>query len=182
MAKTTHAEPRQKSAAPIDTPIDLSPDAVAEVTEALNTLIADTFALYVKTKNFHWHVSGPHFRDYHLLLDEQAEQVYATIDDLAERVRKLGGVTIRSIGDIAKLQRIKDNNLDFVPPLEMLRELLADNKAMIEAMRDMRETHDIASECNDVGTTSMLEVFIDGAEKRNWFLFEASRRADQTGH
>ena len=180
MAKTTHVEsPRSKPAAAIDTPIDLSPDAVAEVTEALNLLIADSFALYVKTKNFHWHVSGPHFRDYHLLLDEQAEQVYATIDDLAERVRKLGGVTIRSIGDIAKLQRIKDNNLDFVPPLEMLRELLADNKAMIEAMR---ETHEIASECNDVGTTSMLEVFIDGAEKRNWFLFEASRRADQTGH
>ena len=179
MAKTTHTETRQKSAAPIDTPVDLPADAVSEVTEALNALIADTFALYVKTKNFHWHVSGPHFRDYHLLLDEQAAQVYATIDDLAERVRKLGGVTIRSIGDIAKQQRIKDNNLDFVPPLEMLRELMHDNKAMIQAMR---ETHQIADECNDVGTTSMLEVFIDGAEKRNWFLFEASRRADQTGH
>ena len=179
MAKTTHTESRSKSAAPIDTPIDLAPDAVAEVTEALNALIADTFALYVKTKNFHWHVSGPHFRDYHLLLDEQAQAIYATIDDLAERVRKLGGVTIRSIGDIARLQRIEDNNADFVAPLEMLRELMADNKAIIQAMRD---THETADDCGDVATTSMLEVFIDGAEKRNWFLFEASRRADQTGH
>jgi starvation-inducible DNA-binding protein len=178
MAKTAHIE-RAKSAAAIDTPIDLSPDAVAEVTEALNLLIADTFALYVKTKNFHWHVSGPHFRDYHLLLDEQAQAVYATIDDLAERVRKLGGVTIRSIGDIARQQRIKDNNDDFVPPLEMLRELMNDNKALIVAMR---EAHEIAADNKDVGTTSMLEVFIDGAEKRNWFLFEASRRGDNSGH
>ena len=179
MAKTTHVEPRQKSPAPIDTPIDLSPQGVTEISEAVNMLVADSFALYVKTKNFHWHVSGPHFRDYHLLLDEQAEQIFKTIDELAERVRKLGGVTIRSIGDIARLKRVEDNNDEFVPPLEMLRELMADNKALIGAMR---EKHETAAHYNDVGTTSMLEVFIDGAEKRNWFLFEASRRADQTGH
>src|SRR6185436_688243 len=168
-----------KASSRLTTQTDLSGNAIPEIAEALNGLVADSYALYTKTKNFHWHVSGPHFRDYHLLLDEQATQIYATIDDLAERVRKLGGVTIRSIGDIARQQRVKDNNDDFVPPLEMLRELMNDNKAMIQSMR---ETHEIASECKDVGTTSMLEVFIDGAEKRNWFLFEASRRADQTGH
>jgi starvation-inducible DNA-binding protein len=178
MAKTAHAV-RLKSAAPLDTPIDLPPEAVAEMTETLNRLVADSFALYIKTKNFHWHVSGPHFRSYHLLLDEQADQIYATIDDLAERVRKLGGTTIRSIGDIGRLQRIKDNDEDFVAPLDMLRELMSDNKSVIAAMR---EAHETADKHHDIATASILENFIDGAEKRNWFLFEASRSGDTSGH
>jgi starvation-inducible DNA-binding protein len=167
------------SAERLETPTDLSAEAVKEVSAALNGLLADSFALYVKTKNFHWHVSGPHFRDYHLLLDEQAEQIFATTDELAERVRKIGGATLRSIGDIARLQRIKDNEADFVAPLDMLVELMRDNKAMME---NMREAHDIADEHEDVATASILENFIDQAERRNWFLFEASRRADDTGH
>lgn len=178
MAKAAHAE-RMKSAPALDTPIDLTPEAVAEMTEVLNRLVADSFALYVKTKNFHWHVSGPHFRSYHLLLDEQADQIYATIDEMAERVRKLGGMTVRSIGEIGKLQRIKDNDADYVPPLEMLRELMNDNKSVIAAMR---QAHEKADEHHDIATASILENFIDGAEKRNWFLFEASRGADNTGH
>jgi starvation-inducible DNA-binding protein len=161
------------------TPTDLPPEAVRAVSEALNALLADTLALYVKTKNFHWHISGPHFRDYHLLLDEQSEQILATVDELAERVRKIGGTTLRSIGQIAKLMRIRDNDEDFVPPLEMLSELMADNKTMIEALR---AAHKLADKHEDVGTASLLEQFIDGAEKRTWFLFEASRGADRTGH
>ena len=149
------------------------------ISAALNGLLADTFALYVKTKNFHWHVSGPHFRDYHLLLDEQAEQIEDSIDVLAERVRKIGGTTIRSIGHIAKLQRIHDNDEDFVSPIDMLCELMADNKAMVE---NMRKAHKLADEHEDVATASLLEVFIDEAEKRSWFLFEASRGEDRSGH
>ena len=178
MSKAAFAE-RAKPAAAMDTPIDLSQKAVAEMTEILNHLVADAFALYVKTKNFHWHVSGPHFRSYHLMLDDQADQIYATIDELAERVRKLGGATVRSIGDIARLQRIKDNDDDFVPPLQMLRELMADNKATIAAMRS---AHKKAEDNNDIGTAALLETFIDGAERRNWFLFEASRTGDNSGH
>ena len=161
------------------TPTDLPPDAVRAVSEALNAVLADTFALYVKTKNFHWHMSGPHFRDYHLLLDQQSEQILATVDDLAERVRKIGGTTLRSIGQIAALKRIQDNDEDFVPPLDMLSELMADNKAMIATMR---EAHKLADKHEDVATTSLLEQFIDGAERRTWFLFEASRGADRSGH
>jgi starvation-inducible DNA-binding protein len=161
------------------TPTDLSPDAVRAVSEALNAVLADTFALYVKTKNFHWHISGPHFRDYHLLLDEQSQQILATVDELAERVRKIGGTTLRSIGQIARLKRLQDNDEDFVPPLDMLSELMADNKAMITTMR---EAHKLADTHEDVATTSLLEQFIDGAERRTWFLFEASRGADRTGH
>jgi starvation-inducible DNA-binding protein len=178
MAKTAHVE-RLKSAPALDTPIDLSPKAVAEMTEILNRLVADSFALYIKTKNFHWHVSGPHFRSYHLLLDDQAAEIYATIDELAERVRKLGGMTVRSVGEIGRLQRIKDNDADYVAPVEMLRELMGDNKAVIAAMRD---AHEKADAHNDIATASILENFIDGAEKRNWFLFEATRSADNTGH
>ena len=133
----------------------------------------------MKTKNFHWHVSGPHFRDYHLLLDEQATQIEASVDILAERVRKIGGTTIRSIGHIAKLQRVKDNDEEIVLPGDMLSELMADNKAHIE---NMREAHRLADEHEDVATASLLEVFIDEAEKRCWFLFEASRGADRSGH
>jgi starvation-inducible DNA-binding protein len=161
------------------TPTDLSPEAVRAVSEALNALLADTLGLYVKTKNFHWHISGPHFRDYHLLLDEQSEQILATVDELAERVRKIGGTTLRSIGQAMRLMRIRDNDEDFVPPLDMLSELMADNKAMIQSMRAARK---LADQHEDVATTSLLEQFIDGAERRTWFLFEASRGADRTGH
>jgi starvation-inducible DNA-binding protein len=171
-------EPR-KTAARLDTPTDLSSNAVRDVSTALNGLLADTFALYVKTKNFHWHVSGPHFRDYHLLLDEQAEGLEKSIDILAERVRKVGGTTIRSIGHIARLQRVEDNDKDYVSALDMLRELMDDNKAQIE---HMREAHKLADDHEDVATASLLEVFIDEAEKRCWFLFEASREAERSGH
>ena len=176
--KVRKLEPRE-SASPLQTPTDLSDDAVQSISAALNALLADTFALYVKTKNFHWHVSGPHFRSYHLLLDEQADQIEASIDVLAERIRKVGGTTIRSIGHIAKLQRVRDNNEDFVLPGDMLCELMADNKAQIH---NMREAHSLADEHEDVATASLLEIFIDEAEKRCWFLFEASRGADRTGH
>ena len=180
MGKINKFLARAKSApAPLDTPTDLSPDAVSQIADGLNGLVADTYALYFKTKNFHWHVSGPHFRDYHLLFDEQAKELFETTDELAERVRKIGGATLRSIGHIARLQRVQDNDRDFVPPRDMLRELMSDNKAM---MANLREVHGIAEDHGDIGTSSMLEVFIDGAEKRNWFLFEASRQAEQTGH
>jgi starvation-inducible DNA-binding protein len=179
MSKVRALEPRRKSGEALDTPTDLPDDAVRELSTALNAILADSFALYLKTKNFHWHVSGPHFRDYHLLLDEQGEQIFATTDELAERVRKIGGTTLRSIGDIAKLQSIKDNNEKFVPPLDMLRELMNDNKAVAHAMREACE---LAEKHHDLGTTNLLEAFIDATEKRVWFLFEASRAADRTGH
>ena len=179
MSKVRTLEPRRKAAEALDTPTDLSEEAVRELSAALNAILADSFALYLKTKNFHWHVSGPHFRDYHLLLDEQGEQIFATTDVLAERVRKVGGTTLRSIGQIAKLQRIEDNDDTFVPPLDMLRELMNDNKAVAKAMR---EAHELADRHDDVATASLLETFIDDTEKRTWFLFEASRDADATGH
>lgn len=177
-SKVRKLEPRREMAR-LNTPTDLSDDAIREISAALNGLLADTFALYVKTKNFHWHISGPHFRDYHLLLDEQAAQIEASVDVLAERVRKIGGTTIRSIGHIAKLQRVQDNDEDIVLPGDMLSELMADNKAQIE---NMRKTHKLADDHEDVATASLLEVFIDEAEKRCWFLFEASRGADRSGH
>ena len=179
MTKVRQFEPRAQVAAPLKTPTDLSPSAVVEISTALNALLADTFALYLKTKNFHWHVSGPHFRDYHLLLDEQADQIFASTDELAERVRKIGGTTLRSIGHIGKLQRLPDNDEEMVPPLDMLRALLEDHKAVIKSMR---EAHDVADKHENVATASLLEVFIDQAEKRAWFLFEASREADKTRH
>ena len=159
--------------APLGTPTDLSADAVRDVSAALNALLADMFALYLKTKNFHWHVSGPHFRDYHLLLDEQSDQIFASTDQLAERVRKIGGTTLKSIGQVAKLQTIKDNNEDYVPPREMLRELMQDNKHVAAAMR---KAHDVCDDAGDVASASILEVFIDETERRTWFLFEASRQ------
>jgi starvation-inducible DNA-binding protein len=159
--------------APLETPTDLKPDAVAEISGALRILLADMFALYVKTKNYHWHMSGPHFRDYHLLLDEQSEQIFATTDDIAERARKIGGTTIRSIGHIGRLQRIQDNDADFVTPLDMLAELRDDNKQLTA---NMRETHGLTDEHGDVATTSLLENWIDEAERRTWFLYEATRR------
>jgi starvation-inducible DNA-binding protein len=157
----------------LDTPTDLPQAAVDKVSGALNVLLADSFALYLKTKNFHWHVSGRHFRDYHLLLDEQSQAIFATTDQLAERVRKLGGMTLRSIGQIAKLQTIQDNNEDYVPPRQMLRELMEDNKHMAAAMR---KAHKLADDNEDRGTAQLLELFIDETEKRTWFLFEASRQ------
>ena len=157
----------------LDTPTDLPQAAVGKISASLNVLLADAFALYLKTKNFHWHVSGRHFRDYHLMLDEQSDAIFATTDQIAERVRKLGGVTLRSIGQIAKLQTIQDNNEDYVPPREMLRELMEDNKKMAAAMR---KAHKLCDDHEDSGTASLLEVFIDETERRAWFLFEASRQ------
>jgi starvation-inducible DNA-binding protein len=165
-------EARVVRTAPLATPTDLKPNAVRDLAGALNTLLADMFGLYLKTKNFHWHVSGPHFRDYHLLLDEQGEQIFATTDAIAERVRKIGGMTLRSIGHIGRLQRIEDNDADFVTPMDMLAELRDDNKQLVARMR---ETHDLCDEHGDVATTSLLEVWIDEAERRTWFLFEATR-------
>jgi starvation-inducible DNA-binding protein len=177
--KIRSLEPRPKGKDALDTPTDLSADAVRELSQALNGLLADAFALYLKTKNFHWHVSGPHFRDYHLLLDEQGEQIFATTDELAERVRKIGGTTLRSIGHIAKLQTIADNDEKFVAPGDMLRELMNDNKTAAKAMR---EAHELADKHEDAATAGLLETFLDATERRTWFLFEASRTADQSGH
>jgi starvation-inducible DNA-binding protein len=159
---------------PLATPTDLKPNAVRDLAGALNILLADMFGLYVKTKNFHWHISGPHFRDYHLLLDEQGEQIFATTDTIAERVRKIGGTTLRSIGHIGRLQRIEDNDADFVTPKDMLAELRDDNRQLAARMR---EIHDLCDEHGDVATASLLEVWIDEAERRTWFLFEATRSA-----
>ena len=157
----------------LSTPTSLGAEATRDISGALNALLADYFALYLKTKNFHWHVSGPHFRDYHLLLDEQADQLYATTDPIAERVRKLGGSTLRSVGHVARLQRLIDNDADFVPPETMLAELRDDNKQLTGFLR---EAHGLCDEHGDVATASLIEVWIDEAERRTWFLFEASRQ------
>jgi starvation-inducible DNA-binding protein len=164
--------------APLTTPTTLTSNAVQDLAGALTILLADMFALYVKTKNFHWHVSGPHFRDYHLLLDDQAGQILATTDAIAERVRKIGGTTLRSIGQIARLQRVLDNEADYVTPLDMLAELREDN---LQLVAQMRETHGLCDEHRDVASASLLEVWIDEAEQRIWFLFEASRRGASEG-
>ncbi|MET0219153.1 MAG: DNA starvation/stationary phase protection protein [Tardiphaga sp.] len=168
----TTAKNASKVAPDLDTPTDLPADATAKVSKALNGLLADAFALYLKTKNFHWHMSGRHFRDYHLLLDEQSDQIFATTDPLAERVRKIGGKTLRSISEIAKVQSLKDNNDDYVPPREMLRELMEDNKKMATAMR---KAHEVCDDAKDVASASLLENYIDETERRTWFLFEATR-------
>lgn len=178
MAKVTKLNP-PKGRTALQTPNDLPIKAVDAVAEALNALVCDAFALYVKTKNFHWHMSGPHFRDYHLLLDEQAEQIFASIDPLAERVRKLGATTVRSVGQIKQSARIQDNDATFVGPLDMLRELTDDNKTMAKAMRD---AHGVCDDNDDVASASLLEEFIDQTERRTWFLFETTRAADTTGH
>ncbi|ANY17135.1 Dps family protein [Bordetella pseudohinzii] len=178
-------DPKQKRAAverrkrPLATPTDLAQAATRDISAALNQLLADVFALYLKTKNFHWHVSGPHFRDYHLMLDEQGDELFAMTDALAERVRKIGGTTLRSIGHIARMQRVLDNDADYVQPLDMLAELRDDNKALAAALR---EAHDITDEYHDIASSSLIENWIDETEKRTWFLFEASRQADSTGH
>ena len=161
--------------APLHTPTDLKPNAVHDISGALNLLLADTFALYLKTKNFHWHMSGRHFRDYHLLLDEQADQIFGMTDPMAERVRKIGGTTLRSIGHIGRLQRILDNDAELVTPLDMLAELRDDNKQLTASLR---ETHGVCDEHGDVATASLLENWIDEAERRTWFLFEATHTAE----
>src|SRR6476469_2959474 len=176
MSKDTSVEKRRK--APLTTPTDLGDNAGRDITGALNRLLADVFALYMKTKNFHWHMSGPHFRDYHLLLDEQADQIYAITDPIAERVRKLGGETVKSIGHIARLQRVLDNDAEYVEPSDMLAELRDDNKTLASRMR---ETHNVCEEHRDVATASLIEIWIDEAERRTWFLFEASREGDASG-
>ncbi len=177
--KPAKANGDHKVVADLSTPTDLDKREVKQVAEALNGLVAGAFALYLKTKNFHWHMSGPNFRDYHLLLDEHATQIFATLDPLAERVRKLGEKTVRSVGEVHRLSSIKDNDADFVPPGEMIKELLADNRAVVEAMR---KAHKLCDDADDVGTASLLEVYIDETERRIWFLFETARAADRTGH
>jgi len=170
--KTVHTHEKESQAARLLVPDGFSPEDVKNLSSVLNALLADTFALYLKTKNFHWHMSGQHFRDFHLLLDEQATQIFDITDAIAERVRKVGGTTVRSIGHIARLQRIHDNDEEFVGPIEMLKEVHNDNKALVESMR---AAHEVTSKANDYATTSLLEVWIDEAERRSWFLFEATR-------
>jgi starvation-inducible DNA-binding protein len=165
--------------APLTTPTDLEPPAVKDIAGAMNAVLADVFALYLKTKNFHWHMSGPHFRDYHLLLDEHADQIFAMTDPIAERIRKIGGLTIRSIGHVARLQRVLDNDAEYVEPEDMLAELREDNKTLTARLR---EAHGVCEDHNDVATTSLIESWIDETERRTWFLFEVARRADSTGH
>lgn len=175
--KDIHGADTDKSS--LKTPSDLPRKSTEIVCNEINRLVADSFALYIKTKNFHWHVSGPNFRDYHLLLDEQATEIYEMVDPLAERVRKLGHATIKSIGHISKLMRIKDNDQDFASPFSMLCELLNDSKDMAETMR---KAHELCDKHRDLATASLLETYIDEAEKRTWFLYEAARSADKSGH
>jgi starvation-inducible DNA-binding protein len=169
------AELRQRRDARLATPTDLTRSATKDITAAMNAILADVFALYLKTKNFHWHMSGPHFRDYHLLLDGQAEQLFAMTDPIAERVRKLGGLTIKSIGHISRLQRVLDNDADYVDPPDMIAELADDNKTLAARLR---EAHNVCEEHRDVATTSLIEIWIDETERRTWFLSEVTRRAN----
>ena len=181
---TTSAEKKtldlkRRREAPLSTPTDLKAAATRDVAAAMNGILADAFALYIKTKNFHWHLSGPHFRDYHLLLDEQADQIFAMTDLVAERVRKLGGLTIRSIGHIARTQRLLDNDAEYVEPSDMLAELHDDNKTFAASLR---QAHNVCDEHGDIATASLIEVWVDETERRSWFLFEASRQGDSSGH
>jgi starvation-inducible DNA-binding protein len=170
---------KRRRSAPLATPTDLKAAATKDIAAAMNAILADVFAIYLKTKNFHWHMSGPHFRDYHLLLDEQADQLYAMTDPIAERVRKLGGPTLRSIGHIARTQRVLDNDADYVEPLDMLGELGDDNRTLAASLR---EVHEVCEKHRDIATASLIEVWIDETERRTWFLFESSRHADSSGH
>ena len=162
----------------LHTPTDLSADATRDIGGGLNLLLADMFALYLKTKNFHWHMSGPHFRDYHLLMDEQADQIFATTDSIAERVRQIGGSTLRSVGHIARLQRVLDNDAEYVTPLDMLAELRDDNRQLAARLR---EAHGLCDKHRDVASASLIEIWIDEAERRAWFLFETARRGESSG-
>jgi starvation-inducible DNA-binding protein len=164
---------------PLATPTDLNEEATRDIAAGLNGILSDVFALYLKTKNFHWHMSGPHFRDYHLLLDEQSDQLFAMTDPIAERVRKIGRRTLRSTGEVARTQRVLDNDAEYVEPLDMLAELRDDNKALSARLR---EVHGVCDEGGDVATASLIEVWIDETERRTWFLFESTRRGDATGH
>lgn len=170
---------RRERLMPLVTPTDLERDATKDVSAAMNGVLADVFALYFKTKNFHWHMSGPSFRDYHLLLDEQAEQIFAMTDPIAERIRKIGGQTLKSIGQVSRMQRILDNDADFVEPSDMLAELCEDNKVLTS---HLREAHDLCAAKHDIATAAMIEVWIDETERRTWYLFEAGRRPDSSGH
>ena len=172
MSKATRPELVVRRDAVLTPHTDIAPDAVKDIAGALTALVADVFTVYVKTKNFHWHMSGPHFRDYHLLLDEHADQLFAMTDDIAERVRKIGGTTLRSIGHIARVKRIPDNDADYVSPRDMLSELWEDNKALVLSMRS---AHDLCDEVGDVATASLLENWIDEGQRRAWFLFETTR-------
>jgi starvation-inducible DNA-binding protein len=172
---TSAKDVKARQTAPLATPTGLGANATKDISAALNALLADMFALYLKTKNFHWHISGPHFRDYHLLLDEQGSQIFATTDDIAERVRKIGGLTLRSIGHIARLQRLADNDAEYVTPQDMLAELREDNQQLIQ---HLRATHDVCDEHGDVATASLIETWIDEAERRVWFLYESSRHGE----
>jgi len=174
---TQELERKQETA--LITPTDLRAEATRDISAALNAILADVFALYLKTKNFHWHMSGPHFRDYHLLFDEQGDQLFAMTDPIAERIRKLGGTTLRSIGHIARLQRVSDNDALYVAPEDMLAELREESKTLAARLR---EAHGVCEEYEDIATASLIEVWIDETERRTWFLFEAGRRSDSTGH
>jgi starvation-inducible DNA-binding protein len=170
---------QQRRASPLATPTDLNEKVTRDIAAGLNGILSDIFALYLKTKNFHWHMSGPHFRDYHLLLDEQSDQIFAMTDPIAERVRKIGRSTVRSIGAIARTQRVLDNDAEYVEPLDMLAELRDDNKALTARLR---EVHGVCDEGGDVASASMIEVWIDETERRTWFLYETTRKGDATGH
>jgi starvation-inducible DNA-binding protein len=177
--KHAKEELENRRASVLATPSDLEPRAAQDIAGAMNPILADVFALYLKTKNFHWHMSGPHFRDYHLLLDEQADQIFAMTDPIAERMRKIGARTLTSIGSCARLQRVSDNDASYVDPLDMLAELREDNKTLAARLR---EAHNVCDEYRDVATASLIEVWIDETERRTWFLYEASRKGDPTGH
>ena len=174
LMKTNREELERRLSAPLATPTDLKPAATKDIAGAMNAVLADVFALYVKTKNFHWHMSGPHFRDYHLLLDEQADQLFAMTDAIAERVRKIGGSTLKSIGHISRMQRVQDNDVDYVEPQDMLAEVREDNK---ELTARLREAHNVCDEHRDIATASLIEVWIDETERRTWFLYEAARQS-----
>jgi len=163
---------KERQMAPLVTPTDLKPKATKDIASAMNAILADVFALYLKTKNFHWHMSGPHFRDYHLLLDEQADQLFAMTDAIAERVRKIGGSTLKSVGHISRMQRVEDNDADYVEPQDMLAEVREDNKTLAARLR---EAHNVCEEHRDIATASLIEVSIDETERRTWFLYEAAR-------
>ena len=169
---TSRSELHARRQEPLATPSDISAEGVKQIAGALNALLADVFAVYLKTKNFHWHMSGPHFRDYHLLLDGHGDQLFGITYEIAERVRKIGGITIRSIGHIARLQRVADNDAEFVTPSDMMSELLDDEKALVLAMRSV---HALCDDAGDVATASALETWIDQAQRRAWFLFETTR-------
>ena len=171
--KTSREDLVRRQSAPLATPTDLKPAATKDIAAAMNAVLADVFALYLKTKNFHWHMSGPHFRDYHLLLDEQADQLFAMTDAIAERVRKIGGSTLKSVGHISRMQRVEDNDADYVEPQDMLAEVREDNKTLAARLR---EAHNVCDEHRDIATASLIEVWIDETERRTWFLYEAARQ------